>query len=113
MDEGKRSFGVIEIRKSGQKNKSGSLKKTKSHNGRFISKTPDGAARKVFTQACHAKKIHGQCSLDVTVKETTQGSSGKTYSYRLKRVKLAKPLVISRGGNDITIEYETKVTSLN
>ena len=113
MEDGKRSFSVKEIRKPGQKNKSGSLKKTKSASGRFVSNTPEGAARKAFTASCRAKKIKGQCTLLVTLTETTRGSSGKEYKYKLKRSKLTKPLIVNRGGTDVKIEYETTSTSMN
>ena len=113
MDLEERSFTVVEVRKTGQKNKSGSLKKTKSTSGRFISKTPDGAARKAFSQHCRMKDIRGQCTLTVTLQETTRGSAGKIYKYALKRIKLAQPKMLNRGGTLVKIEYDTVIKSLN
>tara|TARA_Y100000389_G_scaffold199227_1_gene237209 strand:+ start:397 stop:738 length:342 start_codon:yes stop_codon:yes gene_type:complete len=113
MEDGKRSFTVVELRKSGQKGKKGTAKKTASHGGRYVSKSPDGAARKAFTAACRSKAIRGQCTLDVVLKETTRGQNGKTYKYKLKRVKLDKPRIIKKGDVEIKIEYEVKVSSMN
>ena len=104
----KRSFSVISIKKTGQK-----CDKTKSHSGRFISTTPAGAARKAFTQACHAKRIRGQCSFAIKMRETTAGSAKKEFNYELRRVKLKTPLVVKRGSVEVKIEYETKIKSLN
>ena len=107
--KGKRSFTVLEIRKAGQKNKSGSLKKTKGDGGYFKDRTPAGAARKAFHASCRSKKIKGQCTFVVTVQEITQGSAGKVFSYECKRIKLAEPIeLLGR-----TIEYDTKVKSMN
>ena len=107
--KGKRSFTVVEIRKAGQKNKSGSLKKTQGDGGYFKSSNPAGAARKAFNASCRDKKIKGQCTFVVTVKEITQGSAGKVFKYECKRIKLDKPIeLLGR-----TIEYDTKVKSMN
>lgn len=113
MKEGDRSFSVIEVRKPGQKNKSGSLKKTKGDGGRFISTSASGAARKAFSSACREKSIRGQCTLNMTLQETTQGSAKKLYKYKVKRIKLDQPKMVNRGGEVIKIEYETVCTSMN
>jgi len=108
MDKGSRSFTVIDLRKPAQKSKA-----TKFSGGRYVSSSPASAARKAFSSACRAKKIKGQCTLIVTVQETTRGEDGKVYSYKLKRTKLKEPRVITRGGGlmgggtEIVIAYET------
>jgi hypothetical protein len=107
--KGKRSFTVIEIRKASQKNKSGSLKKTKGDGGYFKSSNPAGAARKAFNASCRSKSIKGQCTFVVTIQEITQGSAGKVFKYECKRIKLDTPIeLLGR-----TIEYDTKVKSMN
>jgi len=66
--------------------------KSKDYTGVYVSTSPSGAARKALTQLCRVKKIHGQCALYITIRETTQGSAKKLLSYKLNRVKLTKPL---------------------
>mgnify|MGYP002636741693 FL=1 len=108
MESTDRSFTVIDIRKPAQGGKKTSLP---ADGGRYISKTPFGAARKGFSLACREKKIKGQCTFIVTVQETTRGEDGKIFSYKLKREKLKEPKEITRGGGmfgggtPITIEY--------
>ena len=111
MEERKlRSFTVVEIRKPAQLNKSGTFKKTKSSkDSRLLSKTPAGAASKAFTAACNSKDIRGQCTLVVTIQETTRNSAGKTFMYECKRLKLDNPIELQGR----TIEYENKIKSLN
>ena len=116
MEEGDRSFTVVELLKPAQKTKKGSMKKTSltaGVGGRFISKDPAGAARKAFSQACREKKIRGQCTLVVHIKETTAGSSKKDYMYKAKRIKRKEPLVLTRGGVEIPINYDVEIKSMN
>ena len=107
MESTDRSFTVIDIRRPGSKK----TRSTVGEGGRFVSKTPFGAARKAFTRACREKKVKGNCKLIVTVQETTRGEDGKVFAYKMKREKLAEPREISRGGGlfgggtPITIEY--------
>jgi len=108
MESTDRSFTVIDIRKPGQGGKKTSIP---SDGGRYVSKTPFSAARKGFSKACREKRIRGQCTLIVTIQETTRGEDGKIFSYKLKREKLKEPKEITRGGGmfgsgmPITIEY--------
>lgn len=116
MEEGDRSFTVLELLKPGQKNKKGTMKKTSltaGVGGRFISKDPMGAAKKAFTQACREKKIKGQCTLVIKVQETTAGSSKKVFVYKAKRIKRKEPLILTRGGVDIKIQYDVEIKSSN
>ncbi len=76
----KRSFTVVSV-----SNKRGS-KSGSNTGGRFISSAPSGAARKAASQVCRESSIRGQCTLFVAVKETTQGSAGKVFHYKVKRV---------------------------
>ena len=82
----KRSFTVVNA-----KHTDGCATKV-PNNSRLISSRPDGAAKKAFSELCNRKKIKGACSLYVTVRETTQGSNHKQYTYKTVRNKLSKPL---------------------
>ena len=65
--------------------------------------------KKRLTALCSVKKIRGVCTLYVTVKETTRGSSGKHYTYMCKRIKLRTPKIIKDvNGNELyKVEYES------
>ena len=57
--------------------------------GRYESKSPAGAARKSSNRIC--KKITNErCTIQVTVKETTKGSSRKEYTYEATREPVDK-----------------------
>ncbi|AII17052.1 hypothetical protein JO84_gp074 [Aureococcus anophagefferens virus] len=98
----KRSFTLISV-----KGKEGKIA-----DNRFISSTPSGAAKKMFTKICRDKSIKGPCEFVIKLKETTQGSANKVYKYDLKRVKLKKPLIIKRGTAQIKIEYKSEIKSV-
>ena len=96
---GLRSFAVVGATRQG-------ACKTKSHRGRYIGRTPAGAARKAFSELCRVKRIRGICTLFVTIKETTQGSARKQYTYKLNRRKLKTPLIMMEGTDkEFVIEY--------
>lgn len=103
--QGYRSFTLIAASKAEQC-------KTKGYGGRFINKTPSGAAKKAFTDLCRTKNIRGVCTLFVVIKETTTGSKskGRVYSYKIQRQKLAKPIIRLEGtDNEFVIEYLPKI----
>lgn len=79
----------------------------KDFSGRYISRTPSGAASKALTQLCNVKKVRGQCTLFVKMRETTQGSKKKEFLYNVKREKLANPVELSGR----TLEYKNVVKS--
>ena len=98
-----RSFTLVEATKFGGC-------KTKFRGGRYVNRTPAQAARKAFSELCRRKKVKGVCTLNILVKETTQGSKHKVYSYKLNRKKLAKPVVLkSNNGGEYKIEYTTVI----
>jgi hypothetical protein len=105
MNKGQRSFSIIYLKSKskGQKSKEG---------GRYISKTPQRAAIKAFNQECRKSKIKGQCSLIIVLRETTSGSKHKLYRYRMKRIKLSKPMKIKRGDVEIIVKYKTTALKL-
>ncbi len=79
----------------------------KGHGGRFIKRTPRAAASTAFNRLCRRKRIKGQCAMILSVQETTQGSAGEVFTYKLNRNKLAEP--IQRG--DYLIQYDTEIAS--
>mgnify|MGYP006082008209 CR=1 FL=1 len=76
--------------------------------GRYKTKgSPGDAAKKAFTQLT---KKHKTNKLIFSIKETTQGSSKKTYGpYLGEKIKLKKTLEIIFNGNPVKIKYEPKV----
>jgi hypothetical protein len=75
----------------------------KDYTGRFTSRSSQRASMKALTELCTVKKIKGQCSLYIEMRETTQGSKHKLYGYKCNRVKKDKPLVIPGRG---TFNYD-------
>jgi hypothetical protein len=103
----KRSFNVLRVTRDGQEEEFKS--------GRFHSKTPAGAARKAANQAC--KTLYGDednCSIDITIKETSRNHSGKEYSYRATRTLNTKdvPFKGTSGQVNIPFKYAMKLNSL-
>jgi len=76
-------------------------------NSRLVGRNPAGAARKVLSNLCSRKDTRNRCTFVICVRETTQGSNHKEYMYKCKREKLAKPLVIKRGKEEVKIMYRT------
>jgi len=101
-----RSFEVVESSKHGGC-------KTKSKPGRYIKRTPYAAALNAFNRLCAKKRIKGQCTLIVGVRETTAGSKHKVFRYKMKRGKLSVPLIMMEGTNsEYVIEYKSSGKSL-
>ena len=98
-----RSFTVEKIQTS-----SGKKKGSDNLGGRFLSSTPSGAAKKVGSKVCSNSSIKGQCTLYITIRETTQGSDHKEYTYKVKRI--LDPVTIERNGVEITYRYRTVAT---
>ena len=82
----------------------------KDFSGRYVGSTPSGAAQKALTELCRVKKVKGQCTLFLRMRETTQGSKKKEYMYRVKREKLDKPVEITKG---VFVEYKSRVKSVD
>ena len=105
---GYRSFTLVSASKT-------SDCKTKGYGGRFINKTPAGAALKAFTDLCRTKRIKGICTLYVTIKDTTKNGKqrGKMYVYRAQRNRLNKPMIRLEGtDNEFVIEYRSVAKSV-
>ena len=102
-----RTFKVVKTTRQGKCD-------TKFKPGRYIGKTPVSAALKAFNQLCRVKKIRGVCTLNVTVQETTRGSEGKQFTYKLNRMKLDKPVVLFKGTDkEYTIKYRNVAKSVD
>lgn len=99
-----RSFTVVEARRvDGCPTKFA----VKGHGGRFIKRTPRAAASTAFNRLCRRKRIKGQCAMILSVQETTQGSAGEVFTYKLNRNKLDEPLE----RNGYVIQYDTEIAS--
>src|SRR3989344_4166755 len=88
MKSGKRSFTINNITKV-----DGCPTKFSHHDytGRYEKRNPVQAAKNALSELCRLKKIHGQCTLYIEMRETTQNSKHKVFAYHVKRVKLDKP----------------------
>jgi hypothetical protein len=93
----KRSFTLVSV------NDKRKAKSAENAGGRYISTTPAGAARKAASQICRQSSIRGQCTLYVAVQETTQGSAGKVFYYKIKRVVVNEKVV--HNGKTVTHKY--------
>lgn len=65
----------------------GNVKGQENLGGVFHGKTPVSAAKKAMSQICRKSAVRGQCTLIITVRETTRGSARKEFSYKVKRIK--------------------------
>lgn len=101
----KRSFTVI-----GVSTVHGTIKGQENLGGHFVNETPVEAARKAASKICSMSKIHGQCTLLITIRETTPGSRHKEYMYKVKRIKNIK--TVMKGDKEITFQYITVAKSL-
>lgn len=84
--EDKRSFTVVSGAQAG---------------GRFISSTPRGAA---------AKAARRTGAKTVKIQETTRGSSGKVFEYKVTKVR--DPITVNKGGQEITFTHKTVVKAI-
>lgn len=101
-DSKMRSFTLVNAMKHGSC-------QTKGHGGRFVSRNHAAAAKKAFSELCRTKRIKGQCTLVVSMRETTRGSACKVRTYKCKRVKLSEPVVRLAGtDNEYKIEYKVE-----
>lgn len=82
----------------------------KDYTGRFIANSAQRAASKALSALCRVKRIRGQCTLYIEMRETTQGFSGKLSAYHCKRIHLKTPIVLPNG---ITKHYINKVKPAN
>ena len=100
-----RTFSIVNISTT-----TGRVKGENNLTGRYISKTPVGAAKKIVTKVCSMSKIKGQCTLVVHIRETTRDRTSKDFMYKIKRVK--KPVTVTKDGKEITFKYTLTAKSL-
>ena len=104
---GYRSFTVLEV------GKHGGCKTKFGKGGKYISKNPGSAVKKAFKELCRIKRIRGICTLVVSIRETTQDSNKKVYSYKCQRKKLEQPKIMMEGtNNEYVIEYKIEAKSI-
>jgi hypothetical protein len=83
--------------------------------GRYTVKpgqSPGDAAKRAFTQI---RRRFGQKDKIVTLRETTQGSAKKEYSYSCKSIKLKEPRmgpIDKKTGKQIMFEHESHCTKI-
>jgi hypothetical protein len=100
-----RSFTVEAIYKHGNK--------FRKDGGRYISEKPASAAKKAFSQVYRnmsSKQKSGRVSLEIHIRETTQGSAHKTFKYRVSKTNNEKTVEIN--GESIVYKYTTKVKAI-
>lgn len=80
--------------------------------GRYLSKTPSGAAKKIGNRLLKEKA--GQKSIKVRIMETTQGSQKKMYTYIVMRIQLPKSKMVHlNNGQRISYKFKLVVKSKN
>ena len=97
-----RSFTIQEVRDS-------TGKKLRYDGGRFISNTPSSAAKKAFSS--YIKKNDNKKSLTINIKETTQGSLHKNYTYKVIKQKVNEERELPNG-QIIQYKYKTNIRSM-
>lgn len=89
--------------------------------GRYISKTPEAAAKKAGRQLFRKKEAAGLLKrskapkITFVVSETTREKAGvrrtEPRKYTVTRIQKAKPDVFVRGGVEIVVNFDYKVTA--
>jgi len=79
------------------------------YTGRYKAHTPQRAAEKALSHLCQVKRIRGQCTLYLEMRETTQGSEHKVYAYKAKRIRYATPMVVG----DRTYYYSRRAVAVD
>ena len=74
------------------------------HESRYHSSNAESAAKKAHTILCGRKRIKGSCTFIITMRETTQGSVKKLYTYKVTRRRLADSVELDNG---VVFDYET------
>ena len=85
--------------------------KEELNEGRYRAKDPQSAARKAFNRYCNrTNQKEKECNYFLTVKETTRGSNGDLNTYKMMRIKLAKPVVRFAGTpKEYLNKYDTEM----
>ena len=107
---GARSFKVVAISKS----KGGESIPVEGDGGRYLSRSPAGAAKKAFAKIVAKRKTsRDTVTLIVTIQESTQGSAKKNFVYSVSRVKIDPTPVEykSKDGSTKTMHFNFKTTA--
>ena len=87
-----------------------------SYKAQTVSKAAKRAGVKLFQKVDNDstyKKFSSKKSIKFILGETTRGSEKKTNAFEVKRVKLDKPKVISRGKIEYTVKYTYECVKLS
>jgi hypothetical protein len=110
MLDDKRSFSVVRIELYNHRQGRYEVMKNKEY-GRYISKTPAGAAKKACSKFCNSGGKCGASVLNIVIRETTAGSSKKEFKYKYFRRDENKTVV--RNGVEIHYKYLGFIKSSN
>ncbi len=78
--------------------------------GRFKSEIPSSSASKMFSHIYHYLGATGPLSLKITLRETTQGSLKKLYSYKVS--KIVDKVSVEHDGVIVHYNFSTKVKTI-
>jgi hypothetical protein len=78
--------------------------------GRFKSDTPRQSAPKVFSKAYHYLSASGPLTLKIKIREVTQGSLKKSYTYKVSRI--SQKTTVERDGESITYNFTTRTSAI-
>lgn len=108
---GKRKFKVLleTVRPGDKSSPKPDSKKLSAGGGHYTGNNPMQAAKKAFTRICRSVTDGGSCSYIFSVKETSRGSKGKTFTYRGERVELDEPKELKKGNSTFKIRFNTSL----
>lgn len=107
-----RTFTTVKVgdTRGNAKGRSNKMKRMKQNPG--SKGAPMAAAMKAFTFACNQSTIKGFCTLVISIRETTRGSSDKILRYKVTR-RLVNKRVTRKDGSTTLYKYSTSAKSLN
>lgn len=73
--------------------------------GNFVSTTPKAAAQKA-ARSLFKGRAESASTMTFCIRETTNGSKKKVYSYTAVKKVLDPPIIVNRGGKEIQIKVE-------
>lgn len=97
----KRSFTIVDFPEKG------------NEYGRYLSKSPHNAASKAFSQLArivNLKNSNKKNHLVFSIRETTQGSNNKVYTYIGTRVELNEPITKNIAGRQVVYRYKNIIS---
>jgi len=85
-------------------------KKLNISGGRYMSEIPANAAKKAFSHILRQMDLKGRVTIEIHIRETTQGSKHKTYKYKVS--KQNKETKVEHEGEIILYKYITKTKAI-